>query len=101
MEFQKEAHRIFAEDTAGKLLAELVFPETEPGVFTIQHTFADASLKGQGVAARLVDMAVEEIQARGGEVRATCSYAAGRLNQKASLGTACTLDYTKKRESKA
>ena len=82
MEFQKEENRIFAEDAGGKLLAEIVFPETEPGVFTIRRTFADGSLRGQGVAARLVLMAVEEIEARGGEVRATCSYAADWLKRR-------------------
>ncbi len=96
MEFQREPNRIFAADAAGKLLAEIVFPETEPGVYTIQHTFTDPSLEGQGVASRLVQMAVEEIETRGGEVRATCSYAVGWLKRKTVPKAACTLDFTRK-----
>ena len=57
------------------MLAEITFPRTEPGVYTIEHTIVDSSLQGQGVAGKLVQAAVDDIKAMGGEVRATCSYA--------------------------
>ena len=69
-------------DEEGKVIAEVTFPETEPGVYTIDHTFVDGSLRGQGMASKLVQMAVDEIQNRGGEVRATCSYAKKWLEEK-------------------
>ena len=62
-------------DNEGKLIAEITFPETEPGVFTIDHTFVDDSLRGQGMAGTLVQLAVDEIQRREGVIAATCSYA--------------------------
>ena len=62
-------------DDEGKLIAEITFPETEPGVFTIDHTFVDDSLRGQGMAGTLVQLAVDEIQRREGVIAATCSYA--------------------------
>jgi len=75
MEFIKENSRIYSLDDNGKVVAEITFYESENGIFIIEHTFADESLRGQGIAGKLVEMAVEEIKKRGGKVEATCSYA--------------------------
>lgn len=75
MQYQIQSHRIFAEDETGKILAEVTFPETESGVCTINHTFVDDSLRGQGVAGQLVQMAVRQIVQQGKDISATCSYA--------------------------
>ena len=76
-----EADRIFQKDEAGKVVAEITFAETSPGVFVINHTFVDESLRGQGIASKLVQAAVNEIERRGGQVKATCSYAAKWLKE--------------------
>ena len=81
MEFIHEPNRIYGTDENGKVLAEITFPETEPGVYTIDHTIVDGSLRGQGVAGKLVQAAVDDIKAKGGEVRATCSYAVAWLEK--------------------
>ena len=78
-----ERNRIFQEDEAGRGIAEITFPETSPGVFVIDHTFVDASLRGQSIAAKLVQTAVDEIKNRGGQVKATCSYVAKWLSEHA------------------
>jgi len=75
MEFIKENSRIYSLDDNGKVVAEITFYESENGIFIIEHTFVDESLRGQGIAGKLVEMAVEEIKKRGGKVEATCSYA--------------------------
>lgn len=80
--FRTKQNRIYMEDEQGKLIAEITFPETAPGVFTIDHTFVDGSLRGQGVASKLVQAAVDEIHSNGGEVRATCFYAAKWLSER-------------------
>ena len=79
MEYIKLPHSIKSKDENGKILAEITFPENEPGIFTIDHTFVDDSLRGQGVAGKLVQAAVDEIREHGGDVRATCSYAVSWL----------------------
>ena len=79
-ELRTEQNRIYAERD-GVLLAEITFPETAEGVFCIDHTFVDASLRGQGAAGQLVRAAVEAIHAKGGTVTATCSYALGWLQK--------------------
>ena len=80
--FLTEQSRIYMEDEQGRLIAEITFPETSPGVYNIDHTFVDDSLRGQGIASKLVQAAVDEIQHRGGEVRATCSYAVKWLSER-------------------
>ena len=75
MEFIYEKNRIYLKNEQDETIAEVTFPETAPGVFTIDHTIVDSSLQGQGVAGKLVQAAVDEIKSRGGKVEATCSYA--------------------------
>ena len=75
MKFIYEPNRIYGTDENNKVIAEVTFPETEPGVFTINHTIVDSSLQGQGVAGQLVKAAVDDIKSHGGKVQATCSYA--------------------------
>ena len=79
--FIHEENRIYMRDDAGKMIAEITFPETAEGVFTIDHTFVDDSLRGQGIASQLVRAAVDDINAKGGKVAATCSYAAHWLEK--------------------
>lgn len=75
MEFKKKDNKIYLEDESGNIIAEIDFEEIEDKKYNIYHTFVDESLRGQGVASKLVEAAVEEIKARGGSVQATCSYA--------------------------
>lgn len=75
MEFIKETNRIYATNEEGKVVAEITYPETEEGVCTIDHTKVDESLRGQGIAGKLVEAAVIEIKAQNKKVAATCSYA--------------------------
>lgn len=75
MEFQSQPGRLWAEDSSGKLIAEITFPEEKPGVANINHTFVDGSLRGQGVAGQLVQGAVDQLRERNLNAVATCSYA--------------------------
>ena len=80
--FLTEQNRIYMEDAQGRIVAEITFPEILPGVYNIDHTFVDNSLRGQGIASKLVQAAVDEIRRRGGEVQATCSYAVKWLSER-------------------
>ena len=76
MEFQKSEGRIFARDETGKLVAEITVPTVAEGVADIDHTFVDESLRGQGVAGKLVQAAVDELKAQGLQAKTSCWYAA-------------------------
>ncbi len=75
MDFIKEKNRIYVQNEHGKIIAEIEFENIGENVYNIYHTFVDESLRGQGVASKLVEEAVKEIKAQGGTVQATCSYA--------------------------
>lgn len=74
MDFIYEAERIYAADTDNKVIAEVTFP-LKDGIATINHTFVDESLRGQGVAGQLVQAAAEQILKAGNQIAATCPYA--------------------------
>lgn len=74
MDFKTESNRIICVEN-GRTVGEVTFPETSSGVFNINHTFVDESMQGKGIAAQLVRLALNEINLRGGEVIADCSYA--------------------------
>jgi len=80
LEYIIEDERIFANGKDGKILAEITF-KTKDGIATIDHTFVDESLRGQGVAGQLMRAAVEKIQSDGNKIAATCSYAASWLSK--------------------
>ena len=75
MEFIKEKNRIYAKDESGKILARVTFPESSPGVVSIDHTYVDDSLRGQGVAAQLMEACYDTLKADGRKAIPVCSYA--------------------------
>lgn len=96
MKFVTEKDRIYARDASGKIIAEVTFP-TKDGVSTINHTFVDSSLRGQGIAGKLINLAAEKILAEGHKIAATCSYAIAWFNNHpeypATIGpAACRID---------
>lgn len=74
MNFITETDRIYATAPTGEILAEVTFP-TKDGISTIDHTFVDDSLRGQGIAGKLVKLAADKILAEGNKIGATCAYA--------------------------
>jgi predicted GNAT family acetyltransferase len=74
MEFKYEPNRIYAEDADQKVIAEVTFP-VKDGIATVNHTYVDESLRGQGVAGQLVKAAADQILASGFRIAATCPYA--------------------------
>lgn len=75
MEFKIENNRIYSLDDENIIVAEICFEEKENNLYNINHTFVDKKFRGQGIAQKLVEMAVKEIKNRGGKVQASCSYA--------------------------
>ena len=81
MDFIKEENRIYAEDENKKTIAEVTFYEIEDGIFNIDHTFVDDSLRGQGIGSKLVKEAVNTIREKGAQVQATCPFASKWLEE--------------------
>lgn len=75
MDFIYEQNRIYLNNIDGQMIAEVTFPETAPGIVDINHTYVDTSLRGQGVAGKLMLVLAEKIKADGIKARCSCSYA--------------------------
>lgn len=75
MEFIHTENQIGLYDENHKLLAEVTFPTLKEGVVQVNHTFVDASLRGQGIANQLMLELVKELQDTDRKAVPTCSYA--------------------------
>ena len=58
-----------------KVVAEIDFPSTNENEITITHTFVDESLRGQGMAKKLVLEVIAIAKEKNLTLKATCSYA--------------------------
>lgn len=75
MEFIHERNRIYAENEEGMRVAEVTFPEYREQVVNVNHTFVDTSLRGQGIAGKLMEELVKQLKEENKKVILTCSYA--------------------------
>jgi uncharacterized protein len=57
------------------LLAEVTFPNVDENTVDINHTFVDDSLRGQGVAGKLMEATALYLRSQGKKAVLTCSYA--------------------------
>ena len=87
MEFQlKElSHDVFAfqYEEDGKKLAEITWTLLGD-VMVMDHTFVDPSLRGQGVAKKLLDRAADYAREKEFKMEAVCSYVVSAFNQSSS-----------------
>lgn len=74
MQFQYEPGRIYVE-VQGELLAELTYVAIDADTIDIQHTFVSDTLRGQGIAACLMEEAIKLLQQEQKQCIASCSYA--------------------------
>ncbi|MBR0350822.1 MAG: N-acetyltransferase [Clostridia bacterium] len=75
MEFKISENEINGINEKGEVMARITYKQIEDGVYNIDHTFVDESLRGQKIAQKLVELAIKEIEKKNGKVVATCSYA--------------------------
>ncbi|MDF2486772.1 MAG: N-acetyltransferase [Herbinix sp.] len=75
MSFNQESNKIYLNDDNNHMIAVVTFPKLKEGVVNIDHTFVDPSLRGQGVAGKLMEAAVAYFRANELKVKPTCSYA--------------------------
>ncbi|MBP1924727.1 putative GNAT family acetyltransferase [Sedimentibacter acidaminivorans] len=75
MDFIHESNRIYLNNEDGKAIAEVTFPDISNNEVNIDHTFVDGSLRGQGMAAKLMKALVDDLNKKNKKAKATCSYA--------------------------
>lgn len=77
MDFKHNENQIALYSKEGTLLAEITFPNLDDNTVDVNYTFVDSSLRGQGIAGKLMQELVKDLQARGLKAVPTCSYAQG------------------------
>ena len=75
MEFTYDKNRIWLANEDGDAIAFVDFPEFEPGKVEVTHTVVDPSLRGQGVAGKLMEALADRLSKDGRKAELTCSYA--------------------------
>lgn len=75
MEFKHEENRIYLENENGKCIAEVTFPKVSENKVNVNHTFVDSTLRGQGVADKLLNALAQKLRKDNNKAVASCSYA--------------------------
>lgn len=75
MDFICDLNRIYLNNEFGEMVAEVTFPADSDGRVNINHTFVDNSLRGQGVAGKLLLALAEKLKKEDKKAICSCSYA--------------------------
>jgi len=75
MDFKYESDRIYLENEKGECIAEVPFPKVSENKVNVNHTYVDGSLRGQGVADKLMTALAKDLKKSNKKAVATCSYA--------------------------
>ena len=75
MDYIYEDNRIYAKTEDFKLLCEVTFPNRDEKRVNLDHVYVDQSLRGQGIASKLVSMAYDYIEEKDLKIIAKCPYA--------------------------
>ena len=68
-------------DEHGRDCGHLTWFEASPGVRVADHTFVPPSLRGGGIAAKLVEAMVADARTEGFSIRPQCSYVAAAFRR--------------------
>ena len=75
MNFIHEQNKIYLNDDNNHMIAVVTFPKEKENVVNIDHTYVDNSLRGQGIAGKLMEETVAQLRENNLKARASCSYA--------------------------
>lgn len=75
MEFTHSKNSITLLSESGKTLAEVTFPDIDTNTVNVNHTFVDDSLRGQGIAGKLMEELVISLRNSNRRAVLNCSYA--------------------------
>ena len=82
LEFKRTEGRIYKEDDQGEEIAVITYVPVTDDVVDANHTFVDPSLRGQGVAEKLVEALVEDMEKEGKKIKPGCPYVEALFKRK-------------------
>ena len=77
--FKQEKNRFYLGDPVHPT-AEITFEQISEDTLSVNHTFVDESLRGQGIAEKLLDAVADHARSGHKKLSATCSYARKKLD---------------------
>ncbi|EFW36631.1 hypothetical protein HMPREF9554_02920 [Treponema phagedenis F0421] len=90
MDFIHQKNRIYATDSEGKTIAEVTFPDISEREVMIDHTFVDSSLRGQGIADKLIREVIAVATKQNKKIEPVCSYAKTWFENNPDYKNICT-----------
>lgn len=75
MDFIHETNKVYLNDENNHMIAVVTFPKVKDDIVNIDHTYVDNSLRGQGIAGRLMEEAVKQLRETNLKATLSCSYA--------------------------
>lgn len=87
IQYQIEENSVIALDNEGNRIGEIDFPFAQEysNVVIMNHTFVEPNYRGQKIADKLFELAINEIEKRQLKVIPTCSYAVLKFNRNPKL----------------
>ena len=86
MKFTKTNNGFVKYDENGRVIAEITYATTSnPNVVVADHTFVDSSLRGQGVAGKLLDVLVKDMADQNKKIKASCSCVVKKFQEDSSF----------------
>jgi len=75
MNFIHEDNQIYLNDENNHMVATVTFPKESQNIVNIDHTYVDSSLRGQGIAGKLMEETVIQLRESNLKAKLSCSYA--------------------------
>lgn len=75
MEFIYNKNQVILLNEDEQVFAEVTFPDVDTDTVNINHVFVDASLRGQGIAGKLLEATAKYLREQDKNMRLSCSYA--------------------------
>jgi uncharacterized protein len=75
LDFIHDHNKVYVNDESNHMIAVVTFPIIKENVVNIDHTYVDNSLRGQGIAGRLMEETVSNLRKNNLKAILTCSYA--------------------------
>lgn len=75
MEIKQGNNVFYIGESENNRIAEITYVYINPQAINVNHTFVDPSLRGEGVARKLMDKVVEYAKENNLKIKPTCSYA--------------------------
>lgn len=81
-EIKKDKNKFYIGETSTNPIAEITFVPTDDDKLIVNHTYVSNSLRGQGIAMKLVETVIEYARAENKKIVPVCSYVVNVMSNK-------------------